>query len=62
VLRLYDYPRSSAAWRVRIALNLKGADYVRVPVNLLAGEQKADAYRAINRRAWCRCSKRTSCG
>ena len=39
-LVLYDYYRSSASYRVRIALNLKGADYERVPVNLLDGEQQ----------------------
>ena len=47
-LILYDYYRSSASYRVRIALNLKGADYERVPVNLLEGEQTDDAYRARN--------------
>jgi maleylacetoacetate isomerase len=45
---LYDYWRSSAAYRVRIALNLKGVDYEQRPVNLAAGEQKAADYRAIN--------------
>ena len=45
---LYDYWRSSAAYRVRIALNLKGVDYQQRPINLAAGEQKADDYRAIN--------------
>ncbi|HJU76952.1 MAG TPA: glutathione S-transferase N-terminal domain-containing protein, partial [Sphingomicrobium sp.] len=45
---LYDYFRSSAAYRVRIALNLKGVEYEGRPVNLLHGEQKADDYRAIN--------------
>ena len=45
---LYDYYRSSASYRVRIALNLKGADYRIVPVNLLEGEQQADSYRAVN--------------
>ena len=47
-LILYDYYRSSASYRVRIALNLKGADHERVPVNLLDGEQRDDAYRARN--------------
>ena len=47
-LTLYDYYRSSASYRVRIALNLKGVDYARVPVNLLAGEQRDEAYRALN--------------
>ena len=45
---LYDYHRSSACYRVRIALNLKGVDYEAVPVNLLEGEQRADSYRARN--------------
>jgi maleylacetoacetate isomerase len=47
-LTLYDYHRSSASYRVRIALNLKGVDYRRVPVNLLDGEQRDEAYRALN--------------
>ena len=47
-LVLYDYYRSSASYRVRIALNLKGAAYERVPVNLLEGEQRDEAYRARN--------------
>ena len=45
---LYDYQRSSAAYRVRIALNLKGVDYESRPVNLLESEQKSDDYRALN--------------
>ena len=45
---LYDYWRSSAAYRVRIALNLKGVDYEQRPINLAAGEQKAADYRAVN--------------
>ena len=47
-LILYDYWRSSASYRVRIALNLKGAEHERVPVNLLEGEQQEEAYRARN--------------
>jgi maleylacetoacetate isomerase len=45
---LYDYFRSSAAYRVRIALNLKGVDYDRHPVNLVDREQKEAAYREVN--------------
>ena len=45
---LYDYWRSSASYRVRIALNLKGVDYDRVAVNLLDGSQRGDANRARN--------------
>jgi len=47
-LILYDYWRSSASYRVRIALNLKHAEHERVPVNLLDGEQRDAAYRARN--------------
>ena len=45
---LYDYYRSSAAYRVRIALNLKGIPYESRPVNLLHSEQRGDEYRALN--------------
>lgn len=47
-LTLYSYYRSSAAYRVRIALNLKGVSYTIVPVNLLAGEQREAEYLRIN--------------
>jgi maleylacetoacetate isomerase len=45
---LHDYYRSSAAYRVRIALNLKGVDYESRPVNLAEGAQKGTEYRALN--------------
>lgn len=45
---LFDYFRSSAAYRVRIALNLKGIAYESVPVNLLKGEQQEPEHRARN--------------
>ena len=45
---LYDYYRSSACYRVRIALNLTQVEYEPVAVNLLEGEQKAAAYRERN--------------
>jgi maleylacetoacetate isomerase len=45
---LYDYWRSSAAYRVRIALNLKGVDYESRQVDLRENEQKSDEYRALN--------------
>ncbi len=45
---LYDYFRSSAAYRVRIALNLKGVDYEQRAINLAKGAQKGAAYRALN--------------
>lgn len=49
-MKLYTYFRSSAAYRVRIALNLKGLAYEAIPVHLLrhGGEQLAPAYRDIN--------------
>ncbi|MCW8808097.1 MAG: maleylacetoacetate isomerase [Rhodanobacter sp.] len=49
-LVLYGYWRSSAAYRVRIALNLKRLDYESRPVHLLrdGGEQHAPGYREIN--------------
>jgi maleylacetoacetate isomerase len=45
---LYDYFRSSASYRVRIALNLKGVDYGQRPINLAEGAQKNGNYRALN--------------
>jgi maleylacetoacetate isomerase len=47
-VKLYTYFRSSAAYRVRIALNLKGVRYESVPVNLLKREHTAEAYKAVN--------------
>jgi maleylacetoacetate isomerase len=41
---LYDYWRSSASYRVRIALNLKGVVYKIVPTSLLTGDHKAAEY------------------
>ena len=48
VLRLYRLFRSSTAYRVRIALHLKGLAFESVPVNILKGEHKDDAYRRLN--------------
>ena len=48
---LYDYFRSSAAYRVRIALGMKGVAYDRVAVNLLEGGHRTQAYRAQNPQA-----------
>lgn len=49
-MRLYTYWRSTASYRVRIALALKGLSVEQVPVHLVrgGGEQHSPAYRAIN--------------
>ncbi|WP_339145121.1 maleylacetoacetate isomerase [Pseudoalteromonas galatheae] len=47
-MKLYTYFRSSAAYRVRIALNLKGLDHELVSVNLLKSEQNGEAYLSKN--------------
>ena len=47
-MKLYDYPKSSAAYRVRIALSLKGIDAENIQVNLLEGEQKSSEYKVVN--------------
>ncbi len=47
-MKLYSYFRSSAAFRLRIGLNLKGLGYDYLPINLLRGEQKGDSYMALN--------------
>jgi maleylacetoacetate isomerase len=50
MLKLYTYFRSSSAYRVRIALNLKGLPYESVPVHLVrdGGEQHASSYAQLN--------------
>jgi maleylacetoacetate isomerase len=48
MVRLFDYFRSSACYRVRIALNLKGIGHELAPVNLLAGVQDEAAFRQLN--------------
>jgi maleylpyruvate isomerase len=49
-MKLYDYWRSSAAYRVRIALNLKGLMVEHLPVHLLkeGGRHRQPVYRAVN--------------
>ena len=46
-MKLYSYFRSSASYRVRIALALKGLPYAYVPVHLVKNEQTSDAFRAV---------------
>ncbi|MBD5801869.1 Maleylpyruvate isomerase [Azoarcus sp. Aa7] len=50
MMKLYTYFRSSAAYRVRIALNLKQLDYEAIPVHLVrnGGEQRQADYLALN--------------
>lgn len=45
---LYDYYRSSAAYRLRIALNLKQVEYEQHAVNLIEGEQRSTEYKSLN--------------
>jgi maleylpyruvate isomerase len=47
-MKLYGYWRSSSAWRVRIALALKGLPHEMKPVHLLRGEQRTEEYRELN--------------
>ena len=47
-MKLYDYFRSSAAYRVRIALNLKGLTPERAAIHLRHGVQRGDDYLAVN--------------
>jgi maleylacetoacetate isomerase len=50
-MRLYSFFRSSAAYRVRIALNLKGVAYETVSVDLPAGEHRTADFHALNPQA-----------
>ena len=47
-MKLYSFFGSSAAFRVRIALGLKGLPYETVPIHLARGEHRADAFRGVN--------------
>lgn len=48
MMKLYNYFRSSASFRVRIALNLKGLDYDYLPVHIARGEHKTGSFSAIS--------------
>ncbi|WP_027257226.1 maleylacetoacetate isomerase [Leisingera aquimarina] len=45
---LYDYWRSSASYRLRIALNLAGIEYTSIPVDLVKGEHRSPEHLARN--------------
>ena len=45
---LYSYWRSSASWRVRLALNIKKVLYKIEPINLLSGQQLSEEFTTIN--------------
>jgi len=45
---LYDYYRSSAAYRVRVVMHLKAIQFDQQPINLARGEQSADGYKQVN--------------
>jgi maleylacetoacetate isomerase len=47
-MKLYNFHRSSASYRVRIALNLKALAYEYIPVNLMRRESRTPAYEAVN--------------
>ena len=47
-MKMYGFWRSLAAYRVRVALKLKGLPYSEEAVNLLAGEQHDPAYLKVN--------------
>ena len=51
MMKLYGFFRSSAAFRVRIALNLKGLDYEQAAIHLRRGEQRAPDYLKLNPQA-----------
>lgn len=47
-MKLYSYWRSTTSYRVRAALNLKSVAYDLVPIDLVAGDQRDEEYRALN--------------
>jgi glutathione S-transferase len=47
-MKLHNYFRSSASFRVRIALELKGLPYEYLPVHLVRGEHKQEKYAAVS--------------
>src|SRR5438552_18035547 len=50
-MKLHGYFRSSAAFRLRIALNLKGLDYEQASIHLRRGEQRTPEFLKLNPQA-----------
>jgi maleylacetoacetate isomerase len=50
-MKLYTYYRSTAAFRVRIALNIKGVPYESISLHLRSGEHQTSEYRKVNPQA-----------
>lgn len=48
MMELFDFPRSSASYRIRIACNLKGLDVCKVLVNFRENEQRSEDYLAVS--------------
>ena len=48
MIKLYDYFRSSAAFRVRMALNYKQLDFDKITIDLRVGDQKEGSYKQLN--------------
>jgi maleylacetoacetate isomerase len=47
-IQLYGFWRSIASFRVRVALRLKGLEFVEIPIDILSGEQFEPSYAAVN--------------
>jgi maleylacetoacetate isomerase len=48
MFKLYNYPKSSTSYRVRIALNYKNIPYEKILINLLNNDQLSEEYKQIN--------------
>lgn len=47
-MKLYNFCRSSASFRVRIVASIKGLSYEYIPINLMKGESRAASYQSLN--------------
>ena len=48
MIKLYDFPLSPRARKVRVTLEAKGLEYEKIPIDITKGEQKTPAYLAVN--------------